>query len=267
MAGLELNPLEREFLDASRELHEREVREAQARARRLRILAIAASTLAVVALVVGGLAALQWRSANDARDEAKAATGEALVQRDVAEAERKRSDEAVIEASLARLETEIPLLLNTDRALAFALAAEARNLQPGPRTDALLNLVLGHDPRYLGRIFPSEPTLSGYDLSADGKYIAMRTNGGLFELYDANTRALVTSIQAEPTRVAGGLLFLPGGKAIVSGAYDPARRHFTVVVREAPTLAEQRRFEFPPVSTRRARTSRDNVAPAATRRG
>ncbi len=84
----DLNPLEREFLDASRELHQREEREAHARARRLRLLATVASALFVVAAVVGGLAAVQWRSADQAR---------------------QRSDEAVVEATLSRLETEIPI--------------------------------------------------------------------------------------------------------------------------------------------------------------
>ncbi len=222
----ELNPFEREFLEASRELHQREEREAHARARRLRLLATAASGLFVVAAVVGGLAAVQWRSADQAR---------------------QRSDQAVVEATLSRLEAEVPLLLKTDRGLAFALAAQAHNLQPGPRTDSLLNLVLGDDPRYLGRIFPSEPTLSGYGLSPDGKYIALRTTSGLLELYDATTRILIQSIRAEPATLglSPSPSFLPDGKSIVNATYDPGKQHATLVVRDVPTLAEVRRFEFP----------------------
>jgi len=56
VARPDLNPLEREFLEASRELHQREAREAHARVRRLRLLSTAASALFVVAAVVGGLA-------------------------------------------------------------------------------------------------------------------------------------------------------------------------------------------------------------------
>ena len=45
-------------------------------------------------------------------------------------------------------------------------------------------------PAVPGRIFPSEPSLAGYDVSPDGKYIALRNTSGLLELYDATFRAL-----------------------------------------------------------------------------
>ena len=239
MAGFELNPLERAFLDASRELHEREVREAHARVRRLRILAIAASAFAVVALVVGAVAALQWSRANDARDVAKAATDEAVTQRDVADA-------AVVESTLARLETEIPLLLkSSDRALAFVLAAQAARLAPGARTGRLLNLVLGQDPRYLGRIWPSEPSLTYSDASADGKYVATRTSTGLVELRDTTTRKVVTSARLGVVGPIGAAWtsFTPDGKALVVLVRDEASRNQAIVL-DVPSLAEVRRLSW-----------------------
>jgi WD40 repeat protein len=101
-AKSDLNPLERSFLDASREFHEREVRDAHARMRRLRLLAVAATTLAVVALVVGALAALQWSRANDQRDTAQALRRDADTRRLVAESGKVQSNDLSLSLLLAR---------------------------------------------------------------------------------------------------------------------------------------------------------------------
>jgi DNA-binding CsgD family transcriptional regulator/WD40 repeat protein len=235
---VDLTVPEHEFLTASQSLQDGETRQAAIRLRRLRILVSALAVLFVGAAVVGVVALAQRSRANAERDRAELATAEA-------EAQRQAADAAVIEAILSRLETEIPQLLKSDRSLAFVLAAQAHNLQPGPRSDALMNVVLGDDPRYLGRIWPSEGTLAGYDVSPDGKYLALRNTRGLLELYDATTRALIQSIQGDPATLGSSPSFLPDGKSITSVSYDAARQHGTLVVRDVPTLAELRRFEFP----------------------
>ena len=104
---------------------------------------------------------LQWNRANDARDRASVARDSAESARANEAAAHHRADAAVVEATLSRLETEIPLLLKSNRSLAFALAAEAYALQPGPRTASLLSLDLGDDPRGLGAVWPSTGALAG----------------------------------------------------------------------------------------------------------
>lgn len=120
----ELSPLEREFVEASLALDEKERRDAHLRVRRLRILAAVASALFLVAAAVGALAASQWNSANVARDRAQA--GRAL-----ATSAEQRARDAATEAIVARLETDIPNVSQTDSSLAFLLSAEAYRLQPG----------------------------------------------------------------------------------------------------------------------------------------
>jgi len=226
-----LSALERDFLAASQRLQDEErLRDAQ-RLRRLRYLVAGMAALVFIAAVGSGGAFWQWDRANSQRDQANS--------------QRAAADAAATEATLSRLETEVPLLLKSDRSLAFALAAEAHNLQPGARTDALLNVVLGEDPRYLGRIFPSEPSLAGYDVSPDGKYIALRNTSGLLELYDATTRALVQSVRGDAAALGSSPAFVANGKSLVTVSYDGSSKQGTIVIRDVPALAELRRFNFP----------------------
>ena len=241
MAEFELNPLEREFLEASRESHAREEREARARVRRLRILAAAAGTLAVVALIVGGVAALQWRKASDAQDDAEQA--------------RDRAENAAVEATLARLETEVPLLVNTNRSLAFGLAAEAYKLAPGSRTISLLNRVFSEDPRWLGRLWPAEPPIGVYSVSDDGRYVAIRDVSGAIELLDAATHARISRAPMEETEpstsgqaasVLGNayVAFLPDGTLL--DVATPAIGEPHIRVRAVPSLRVVREFTYDP---------------------
>lgn len=231
----DLNPLERAFLDASRDFHEREVRDAHKRARRLRILAVAATVLAVVAVVVGGLAAFQWSRANEQRNKAEVATGEA--------------DAAALEATLARLETEIPVLLKSDRrSLAFILAAQAHKLVPGFRTTRLLNRVLGEDVRYLGRVWPSESALWGTSFSPDGRYLATKSLNGLVELRDASTREVKASARTQPTtEYLSSVYFSSDGKLLLVSS-GSATGAMELVVFEVPSLNRLRAFSWEGVS-------------------
>ncbi|MEP7217008.1 MAG: AAA family ATPase, partial [Anaerolineaceae bacterium] len=233
----ELNSLERAFLDESRELHEREIRDARARLRRLRVLATVASALFVVAVVVGGIAALQWRNANEQKEHAVAATDEAKSQRDLAQA-------SALEATLARLETEIPVLLKTDRSLAFVLAAEAAKAAPGNRTTRLLNLVLGQDPRYLGRIWGTGSAPNGFAVSPDGKYFATRSADGLVELHDAAAKKVVASAST-PEDFRRYLEFSPDGKFLAVLAFDlSSAPKYDLIVLDVPALTQARQFTW-----------------------
>lgn len=238
----ELSPIEADFVAASRALHERELQDAAGRVRRLRRLAAVASGLFLVAASVGLVAAFQWNSANAARGRAETATGQARAQRDLAAAAEQRASHAATEAILARMETDIPNVVQTDSSLAFLLAAQAYRLQPGGRTQSLLNLTLARDPRFLGNIWQSEGKLSGYAVSPDSAYVVTRTTVGLVELHDAASGRVLASRKEAPSGVFSPTIFLPDGHSFASGAYDATKRESDVVVLALPDLVEVRRF-------------------------
>jgi class 3 adenylate cyclase/WD40 repeat protein/energy-coupling factor transporter ATP-binding protein EcfA2 len=220
-----LNPLERQFLDASRALHERELLDQRKRVRRLKIGVAALAASLVVAIAGVGLAVVSFTRAQEQRDDAKSARDDAAAQRDTAEAAqsaeaaaRSKAEEAVTEATLARLETEVPVLTKTNRSLAFALAAAAYRLQPGPRTSSLMNVVLADDIRYLHRIWPAEGQLAGFAFSKDGKYLATVTTDGLVELRDrAADRVVATAQSPKTTEISRFVDFARDGTVLVVG--------------------------------------------------
>lgn len=237
-----LNPLEREFLTESLDAQQREQREAVTRLRRLRVLVAGLAILILVAVAGASFAVLQRDRASSARDRAQAAAVEAEAQKAVAEA-------AVTEATLARLETEIPLLMKSDRSLAFVLAAEAFKLHPSIRTGALLNLVHGDDPRYLGRIWPVEPVLANYGESPDGKYLATVTTGGLVELHDLDTRSVVATARGAPGDGSALMEWADGGSLLVTAALDSATETWELIVLQVPSLVEVERLTIPSVQS------------------
>ncbi|MGE0601183.1 MAG: WD40 repeat domain-containing protein [Dehalococcoidia bacterium] len=199
--GESLNALEKDFVGASLKLNEDERMRDSRRLRRLRTLVTALAGISLLAVVGTGVAFWQWNEANNQRDAAQGAT---------------------LEATLARLETEIPLTLKKDRSLAFLLARQAYNLQPGPRTSSLLDAVLGDDPRWLGSIQPSESLLTQFSVSPDGKYLALATQSGLVELHDASTYALLTSERGAPGLTQNSYLVFVGTEFLVLVVYGDA---------------------------------------------
>ncbi len=111
--GESLNAVEKEFVAASLKLNEDErVRDAR-RLRRLRVLVAGLAGIALIAVVGTGVAFWQWNEANDQRD---------------------RADASTLEATLARLETEIPVNREGRPGPRFPAAGQATT-QPGPRTE------------------------------------------------------------------------------------------------------------------------------------
>jgi DNA-binding CsgD family transcriptional regulator/WD40 repeat protein len=239
-----LSRVEREFLDASVALRDRERLDARRRVQRLRALAAGLAVMFAAALVVGSLALVQWLRANDERDRAEAASATAQEQRAAADTARAAAETAANEAIISRLETEIPLILETDRSLAFALAAEAHRLQPTPRTTALLNTVLGWDTRYLGAIWPEDGTIGLPSVSADGQYVALTTSGGNVELRRASDRALVGSVVVGiGTRFGTGATFIPDGTAVLTFLTE-ASGTVTLRLLDVPRLQERWKTTF-----------------------
>ncbi|MBK7723987.1 MAG: hypothetical protein IPI33_01680 [Dehalococcoidia bacterium] len=214
-AGAGLSTQEREFLGASLKAQDEERLRDATRFRRLRLLASGLAGLVVIAALVSGIALWQWNRANDHRARAEAASVDANAQRDAAQA-------SALEATLARLETEIPLLLEPDRSLAFLLARQAYDLAPGPRTSSLMNRVLSDDPRWLGAIHPSESLVALYFPSLDGKYVALSTQSGLLELRDPSTHAVVSSTPSFPGLTTNTALWFPSSGLVAHAAKAPA---------------------------------------------
>lgn len=210
-----LNALEQSFLDASQTLQDEDGLRNLARLRRLRLLVAGLALVVLIAAIGAGGALWQWQRANVQRDRAEQATREA-------ESERDAAGKATLEATLARLETEIPSTLEKDRSLAFLLAREAYSLQPGPRTTGLMDAVLGDDPRWLGSIHLSESLLTQFSVSPDGKYIALATQSGLVELHDASTHSLMNSARSAPGLTQNSHLVFVGTNLLVHVVYGAA---------------------------------------------
>ncbi|MDP9333979.1 MAG: protein kinase, partial [Actinomycetota bacterium] len=127
-AKLPLAVTEREFLTASRQLADRERKDAQQRVRRLRVLLTATALLLVVALVSAALALVER---GNARDEAD------------------RSQRAAVRAVVARLVAESQRLAPSKRDLSMLLALEAYDRQPSVQTRSALLGSLLHDPAFI----------------------------------------------------------------------------------------------------------------------
>ncbi len=235
----ELNRLEQDFLAASLQLQDAERLAALARLRRFRLLSAGMVVLVIVAAAGSGLAWRQWANANSQRNLAEAATLEAEGQRDSSRA-------AAQEATLARLETDIPNVLKTDRSLAFLLSREAYQLVPGPRTASLLNRVLGDDPRWLGSVHPTESTIVQFAVSLDGKYVALSTQEGSIELSDASTYAHLGTATGSPGSTIDTYLWFPSSD-LLAQAYVGADRP-KVTVYSIPDMQVLKEFSWDPAS-------------------
>ena len=252
----ELNPLEGEFLDASRELRDAEQRAEEERVRhrlkqnRRPRIALVVVALALVGAVVGAVIALDQRgTANEQTDRAEAEatrateaaaeadTERARAEEETARAETARADEASArseaetartEAETARFEAETGRLVaeaaartEDDRRQAILLAAESHRRAPSFETlGALSNVLLGTGgfQGYLG----SGGAYVQLEFSSDGERLVALGNGTV-EVYDLPSRTLIEvfdieeAIEASPQ--SGGLvasLDQRGEKAVVA---------------------------------------------------
>jgi WD40 repeat protein/DNA-binding SARP family transcriptional activator len=191
--GAELNRREREFLEESRLVSEREAERSRRVNRRLRILLAAAVTVLAVA-IAAGIWALDQRG--NARD-------------------------AAVAAEAQRLATEAQTAERLENALFLARAGV--ELDDSAATRSSLLTALQRSPAQLGTL----PGTAGWEqwtvaLSPDGRLVAVGGQEGAVRVYDAATRRPL----GEPYRLRGGavhvvnaLRFSPDGSALaVAGA-------------------------------------------------
>ncbi|MDA0166356.1 winged helix-turn-helix domain-containing protein [Solirubrobacter ginsenosidimutans] len=214
----DLNPLEREFLEAGLAAAERET-EAQRRAnRRLRSLLAGLAVLLVVALGAG-VVALHQR-------------GQARHSAVVADANRLGAD-AVNEDRLDR---------------AVLLARHGVALDDSPTTRSNLLSVLLRNPAVLGEV-DTGWRMFATALSPDGRLMALGDERGNLSVYDAATRLPV----GRPYWIQGGLIqsasFSPDGRTLALGSVNPAHVSRPLVDLIDPLSGRRRlRIELPSVS-------------------
>ncbi len=240
----ELNVLEQQFVGASLAQQNKERLRDASRIRQLRLLVLGLTAVALAAVGVSGVAFLQWQSADREKTRAEAATSDA-------EALKLVAEQAAIEATLARLETEIPAVLKTDRSLAFLLARQAYELRPDARTGALLNEVLADQPAFLGNIWASEPLINGFDVSTKQGLYVTKTRSGLVELWNLETHERIASRQTGAAGINAVAWFSPDGTKLIAGGYRTGKTFqdpdlmAEMLVLSVPSLEVEREFLFP----------------------
>ncbi len=131
-----LRPLDREFIETSKEQAVRERDDEQRRLRRLRRLVVATAAALVVALIAGGVALNQQRRADDQAEAAELAASDAEQQAAAAVVAAEEADVATLTSRSAALTSESP-------DVAVLLALEAHRRAPEPETEGAVLNALG----------------------------------------------------------------------------------------------------------------------------
>jgi DNA-binding SARP family transcriptional activator/WD40 repeat protein len=218
----QLNPLEREFIQASRLESEGVTRRQRAQNRRLRSLLLGVCVLLIIAVVAGIAALINQQSASSHARAATAAARVALA--------RQLGAQAVNEPRLDR---------------AVLLAREAVNLDPSPQTEGTLLATLQRDPAVIGTFALPVGLASQLVMSPDGRTLAVshfpinhgftypHVSLGEIRFYDPRTRAL----RRAPVPHFGGAeppVYSSDGSLL---AYPTDTLLPSIAVRDAHTLA------------------------------
>jgi tRNA A-37 threonylcarbamoyl transferase component Bud32 len=156
--GRQLSRAEREFLEASRDAQERELRSARRRARRLRALLVAVATALVIAVIAGAFALVQ----------------------------RGRARHAAVVAQAGRLSAQSRELAGQHPDLALLLALEAGRLDDSIGTRSTLLGALEHGSRIRAWLQNFRSPVNAATFSPDGKLLATATQYGT-TLWDTAT--------------------------------------------------------------------------------
>ncbi len=190
-----LNPLERDFLDVSRERAEGEQREAERRTRRLRLLLAGTAVALVLALIGGGLAV---RKTGEARDQTR-------------------------EADIQRLVGQSGSLVETKRDLAMLLAVEANRRNDRVDTRSAMQTALVHDPTFLGYLRLGTSNTQTAVFTPDGKRVLIGRVDGTITVADVATHQSVGAPIRASTKPVIQLRVTPDGKEVMAEDDDAKR--------------------------------------------
>jgi len=158
-----VSPVERAFVESGRRARDRELDTERRRVKRLRLVLVATSVLAAVAIALGAIAVVQRNEARDARSAAD-----------------QSSRDARIEALVGRSES----LRSTQRDVAALLAIEAYRLADTPRTRSALFATFTNDEHFLdAHHFEGERGTSGI-VMPDGRSAFLTDQRGRLHRYD-----------------------------------------------------------------------------------
>jgi DNA-binding SARP family transcriptional activator/WD40 repeat protein len=187
----QLNPIEREFLEASREASEREAERQRRTNRRLRALLAGVGVLLTAAVVAGVIAISQRQSAREAART---------------EAAQRLGAEALTEDRLDQ---------------AFRLASAAVALDDSVATRSSLLSVLQRSPETVAALSGAGEELWTVALSPDGRVLALGDSSGRVFLVDARTHERIG--EADPSAIGSAvtaLEFDPSGERLAIAGWE-----------------------------------------------
>jgi WD40 repeat protein/DNA-binding SARP family transcriptional activator len=196
-ATVNMSPVERDFLDASRQSEENNLRETQAQVRRerrtVRRLRGLAAGIAALVVVAAGTSVL------------------AVNQRD-------RAEEEATVAEARRVGAQALVAPPYDRAL--LLAVEGVHAWDSPETRGNLVTAIGRSPRAFGVIRSEGARLLELEMQPDGRRVAVVDNFDDITSYDLSTRTAVASLGGSE-RGYRSPEFSPDGERVVVSTFAP----------------------------------------------
>jgi WD40 repeat protein/energy-coupling factor transporter ATP-binding protein EcfA2 len=208
----DLNEGEREFLEASVSLRERERRAVRRR------VGLTIGGLLVAVLVLGTLAVYAFGLAHERDAQAQEATR----QRDAAEEARNEALNQQKIATSREVAASATSQLTSDPELSVLLATQAVGIQPTIQADgALRNALLSSQVRAV--LHGHTDTVNVARFSPDGQRIVTASNDESARVWDAHTGQQLTILEGHTAPVTGAD-FSPDGQRIVTASWDHTAR-------------------------------------------
>jgi WD40 repeat protein len=241
--AVELNELEREFLEESRAVSEREARSIRRTNRRLRALLVGAAILLAAAIGAGVVALIQRGNARDSAADARTAAANAAT----AAAQARDAEETAV---AQRLGAEALIEDNLDRSL--LLAREAVNLDDSLATQSNLRAALLRSPAAIGIMHGDGDRLTAMTGSPDGSTLYVGDSDGTLYLFDTETGAPI----GDPVRLPGliwDLALSPDGGNLMVVGRRPDEKSYLAAVDLGSSARNVRLLElFDPTTSVRA---------------
>jgi hypothetical protein len=201
-----LNPLEREFLQASRAFEQSELAAGRRRNRRLRQLVATLAAGLTLAVVFGVLAVRQTSIANRERESA--------------EQERRTAQEQTRLASSRGLAAASDSLRDSRPDLSLLLAIEANRLAPTTEGKGSL-MSRGYETNHVVRFLAGHSdAVSSVAFSPDGTTLASGSFDRTIILWDVASRRQIGKPLTGHSGIVRAVAFSPDGTTVASGGFD-----------------------------------------------